>query len=362
MPRRRRNGGFSLDSDSFLDIVANIVGILIILIVVVGVRVGQSAAAPKAVEPVAAVVAPRPAVQPVVAPRPVFLREPAPVAPAAPEPSPELLASIDRAIRDTERLRAEQLTLQAEAGRLDAEIVALTAEAGTIAEEHVSLSGRLSAAEEAGRVLVAQLDELRSTLDGLGRQISDVPVEQVTVLRHRLNPIGREVRGRELHFRIAGGRIARVPIEELVERLKPQLERQKDWIAKYNRHQGRVGPLEGFTMEYVAERSRLGVVEELRLGAQMMRIVVAGWKVVPEPNLVTESADEALRGDSRFLSVLRLAPPDTTLTFWVYPDSFEAYRRLQEFAHAEGFSVAARPLPHGVPIAGSPQGSRSSSQ
>jgi hypothetical protein len=62
------------------------------------------------------------------------------------------------------------------------------------------------------------------------------------------------------------------------------------------------------------------------------------------------------------MSALRLADPQTTLTFWVYPDSFAAYRRLQEFAQSEGFAVATRPLPHGVAIAGSPNGSRSSSQ
>jgi len=189
-----------------------------------------------------------------------------------------------------------------------------------------------------------------------------VPAEKVTVLRHRLNPIGREVHGQELHFRIAGGRVAKVPIEELVEQLKPHIERQKEWIAKYHRQQGSVGPIDGFSMEYIVERQELSVLEELRAGAQMMRISVTGWKAVPEPSLVTESADEALRPDSRFMQALHLADKRTTLTFWVYPDSFEAYRKLQDAAHAEGLSVAGRPLPPGVPIAGSPSGSRSSSQ
>jgi hypothetical protein len=115
-------------------------------------------------------------------------------------------------------------------------------------------------------------------------------------------------------------------------------------------------------MEYVVERQRLSVVDELQQGMQMMRIVVSGWKLTPEPDLAAEPIDEVLRGDSRFLTALRLAEPDTTLTFWVYPDSFDGYRRLQEAAYAADFAVAARPLPHGVPIAGSPKGSRSSSQ
>ena len=41
MSRRRPKGELQFGSDSFLDVVANIVGILIILIVIAGLRVGQ---------------------------------------------------------------------------------------------------------------------------------------------------------------------------------------------------------------------------------------------------------------------------------------------------------------------------------
>ena len=56
------------------------------------------------------------------------------------------------------------------------------------------------------------------------------------------------------------------------------------------------------------------------------------------------------------------AKPDTVLTFWVYPDSFPLYRSLVDFAHKEGYTVAARPLPEGLRIAGSPAGSKSAGQ
>lgn len=357
MPRRSREDGPSLESDSFLDIVANIVGILIVLIVIVGVRVGQTAAAPEPTEPVVAA----PAVVPVVAPRPVIVHVPA-VVPAAPLPSPELLASIDAAALDAARLERDRGTLTAEADRADFEVASVSARADDAATAQVELASRLASAEKEGEAIAAEIEDLGAAVAGLGRQIADVPAEKVTVLRHRLNPIGRVVRGKELHFRLAEGRIAPVPVDALVERLKPEIERHKEWIIRYRRHQGTIGPIDGFTMEYVVERQRLSVVEELQHGVAMMRIGVTGWKVKPEPGMVGESADEALRSDSRFMTVLSLAEPDSTLTFWVYPDSFPLYRRLQQFAHAEGFEVAARPLPPGVPIAGSPQGSRSSSQ
>ena len=42
MSRRRPKGELQFGSDSFLDVVANIVGILIILIVIAGLRVSQT--------------------------------------------------------------------------------------------------------------------------------------------------------------------------------------------------------------------------------------------------------------------------------------------------------------------------------
>ena len=71
---------------------------------------------------------------------------------------------------------------------------------------------------------------------------------------------------------------------------------------------------------------------------------------------------QALTPGSLFYTALRSAPTDTTLTFWVYPDSFGSFRELQTFAHQHGFKVAARPLPDGMLIMGSPSGSKSLGQ
>jgi hypothetical protein len=51
--------------------------------------------------------------------------------------------------------------------------------------------------------------------------------------------------------------------------------------------------------------------------------------------------------------------PETTVTFWCYPDSFSAYRRLREEMHRLAIPTAARPLPEGAPIGGSAEGSKS---
>jgi hypothetical protein len=94
----------------------------------------------------------------------------------------------------------------------------------------------------------------------------------------------------------------------------------------------------------------------------VFRVAVSAFKVVSEPDLKGETVREAARVGSDFHVALQTVKPGSTLTFWVYPDSFELYRELEELAHDAGFQVAARPLPFGVPIAGSPNGTRSAAQ
>jgi hypothetical protein len=78
--------------------------------------------------------------------------------------------------------------------------------------------------------------------------------------------------------------------------------------------------------------------------------------------LLEETAEQALQRGSTFLRTIETAGPSATLTFWVYSDSFDAQRQLQDYAQSKGWRVAARPLPDGIPIAGSPQGSKSLAQ
>ena len=55
-------------------------------------------------------------------------------------------------------------------------------------------------------------------------------------------------------------------------------------------------------------------------------------------------------------------PGSTTITVWVYPDSFASFRQLKEHLYAKGFATAARPLPMHLSITTSPQGTRARAQ
>jgi len=89
---------------------------------------------------------------------------------------------------------------------------------------------------------------------------------------------------------------------------------------------------------------------------------VTKWEIDRSDDAYAENQEMALQVQSRFYQALSGIGTGSTITLWVYPDSFELYRSLQKHAHSLGYQVAGRPLPFGVPIAGSPAGTRSAGQ
>jgi hypothetical protein len=365
MSRRRNSDEIEFGSDSFLDIVANIVGILIILIVVAGIKAGSSpisaervadylrthvkpAATPAKVEQVAA---PQPVKKPV---RPARLVIP---------PDPAL-------IRKSEALKAQIAAFQSDMQKATAEIEKIGQAEQADAKTSDQLRQALKAeSAEVGRDQ-AQLSDAQSRLaarkTGLLQMEVDVQKAEaikppVATLQHKLTPLGREINGKELHFRLLNNRVSFLPIEELIQRLRPQILRDRERLIRNGIQRGEIGPVAGYRMNYVLEARRLSAMEELRAG-MAVSITLSSWELSAEADLETENAEEAIKDRGDFLRRLRDADADTTITFWVYPDSYGIYRKLQEFAHHENFTVAARPMPFGIPITGAPNGSRSSGQ
>ena len=376
MSRRARDEE-AFGSDSFLDVLANIVGILIILIVSAAARVERGPvlpppaslaeeAADQSSEPVhtaplaneLSATQAEPAVE-IARSQPQSDPEPEPAGPP-PDIADELsaiqqkLSSLDTKSR---ALSSHLIQLRAES---DAAVQLLSAEekaAGNRAGKLRQSKVRLARLEEA-------LGERKETLTGLVAEFEEANNSRppAVEVKHRLAPISQEVVGEELHFRVSGGRVATVPLSLLVDRVKLQMERQKDWLSGRGRHEAVVGPVDGFTMHYQIERKPLSPLDRNRLGYGAYRIGISHWEIIPEPDLKGETPEQALRRGSKFALAARTAPNNATLTFWIYPDSFHAFRVLQAACQAEGFVIAARPLPQGASIGGSPDGTRSAGQ
>ena len=374
---RRREFEIMFGSDSFLDVVANIVGILIILIVIAGVRVSQAPPKPKSgiISPVPILELPGDSVPPQVsppselqsiAPEPI-LADVAPDADAPIAPLPALVPPPDLVGR-VQDLEAEIASLSLESQKLGDSLATSNRQQSDLDLRLQAARGLLEQRKGQLHTAVTQNDQQKYELNLLKQAIART-LAQVTELEaqspptekleHRINPVSRTVQGRELHFRLDKNRVSEVPMDALVERLKEHLERRRDWIAKTRQHKGQVGPVNGFNLEFM-----IGVESMTGMGGYggYQTMSLRYWEIHPEATHRGETEELALSQGSRFYEALLNASTDTTLTFWVYPDSYGLYRKLQRFAHEHGFPVAARPLPNGLAISGSPNGTKSASQ
>jgi hypothetical protein len=355
---RRAREEMPFGSDSFLDVLANIVGILIILIVAAAARMGRApdlSLLAQTAPPQEAALAPAPQEPepPVVAAEPESDEPPAELTAQMQSIASHLAALIDKSLAADAKLKKYRIAQQAARDALSEEDRKAAEQSESLREAQLRvarLEEALGDRKQALNALLAEFEEAEK---------SKPPAIQV---KHRLAPISQEIIGEELHFRISGGRVTAVPLSALVERVKAQLERQKEWLASHGRHSAVVGPVDGYSMQYLVERLPISALDRHRLGYGAFRVGVKSAEIIAEPDVGGETSEEALRRGSKFAMAVKMAPENAALTFWVYPDSFHAFRILQAACQAEGFVVAGRPLPQGHNIGVSSNGSRSAGQ
>jgi hypothetical protein len=326
--------------ESFLDVVANIVGILIILVMVVGVRAGHALRTRHAGDQ------PTPGLQEADAPNGWRAHAAA------------LVADVHQLDQQTAHLKVEVLLRQDERQRW--ETLAMAAEQ-ELARQRSTLDA-VSRAEYDRKLL---LRDLRTDLDRLGREQIALEGEKADVIPivNRPTPISRTVRGREVHIQLRGGLVTIIPLDALVAQLESEAK-QKLW--KLNRQSEIVetlGPVGGFRLRYELQRYDSSLETQLETGRRDSMVRLTGWQLLPVSDQMGETAAEALAESSEFRHALSQENRRTaTITLWTYPDSFAVLRSIKDELHARGFQVAVRPLPDGMPIGGSPRGTRSAAQ
>lgn len=322
-------------NDSFLDVVCNMVGILIILVIGVGLKAHQSP----------------------------DLFETAPS---------EKSNALDALAEQSQALDGEVARIDLEIRRVELEAAARTQEramvavaAAAVKRELDARRAQLDAGQRAAFDLQQQLDAAAQRLAQLRAQL-DAPPESrratVQVVSYP-TPIGRTVFEDEHHFQLRGGRIAYIPLEPLLDRLKRDVQQNGHKFRSQSEVTDSVGPLDGFRLRYTFERVDTSLEKQISTGQTGGYARLVEWSLIPVSSDLGETVDEALAPGSRFTAdVGGLDAKRATITVWVYPDSFPDYRRIKEALHKLGFSTAGRPLPEGMPISGSPDGSRSSAQ
>ena len=170
------------------------------------------------------------------------------------------------------------------------------------------------------------------------------------------SPVAKPAKGEEYHFEVIGTHVAFIDLEKLMEMVKKDFQVRVRLSGSPRGIRSEVGPVGDFGLAY-----EIGPAIDPISGATGFGM--KGWEVIPASESRGETVEQAAEPLSNFQRVIhRLAPGQATITMWVYPSGFETFRRLRDQLHAQGYMVAARPLPEGVPVRGSPSGSLSAGQ
>jgi hypothetical protein len=352
MRRRRPQKEIAFSFDSFLDLVANVVGIIIrlILIVWVGARSYTGIIKPEDAAPA-----------------------PDAVAKAAPEdPLESELARSRRELEEAQAQLVAQLRLLHQSREEATEVarqldqVAKDAEGLSVQmaelDRHVGNSKRASATEA---LSVEELRERSSKIRQALRELQAQPVAK-KALRFR-TPVSEPVHSEELMFECRNGRVTFIDLAALLDEVKRGLDDHAKTLRRQWQVRAVAGPAGPFQMSYLLERER-GPFEN-RLGAAgpdpeaSFRYNLSAWQIEPVALARGEALDDSLKPGSEFRQVVdHLDPRESAVTFWVYPDSFGLFRQVRDYLYERDIVVAGRPLPDGIPISSSRHGSVSRGQ
>jgi len=90
---------------------------------------------------------------------------------------------------------------------------------------------------------------------------------------------------------------------------------------------------------------------------------MAAFSIVPLAREFGEPVAVALAPGSEFQKMLgRHRPGKTTVSIWVYPQSFGEHAEVKTWLHENGFQMASWPLENGKRISGGPNGFKTSAQ
>jgi len=324
--------------DSFLDVVCNLVGLLIVLVMLIAAQAkrGMIAAATSQTGGNASS-----------------------SSEAEAKAAESTAASIEMSIND----------LQANINRQDFEVALREEERNKyqvlvdVASQRLDeYRSQLSADERARYDLEQELVKSKNELSLLSTTQTSLTKPKPHVLEHLPTPMARTVFGNEVHFRLLNHRLTYVPWDEMIERLKVDARNHLSKLRDNPRVELSLPEYAGFGAHYILRRSEVEVETRggtaRHSGIELEQI----YLVDAEPNLGQPIA-QALAPGSEFRGrIAACRPQSTTITVWVYPDSFDDFRALKAELFKLGFPTAARPLPMGEQIAGSPSGSRSSAE
>jgi hypothetical protein len=352
MYRRRRpqRDKIFFSFDSFLDVVANVIGIIIRLILVawVGARsytaamhfADEEPAAPPPAE-VAALPPPKATDDPLHDKLTLAKQE-------MEETRNQLLDKLRNleGAKEKTRLTRRELDKLAEKNR-------------EIENQQHTLEKELEAKGQNVERASLSLEGLRRRGQELSEQIKSVanlPARKKELKYH--TPVSRAVQGEELFFECRGGKVAFIDMTAFMHEVKANMDGIAELLAREPKVTRVTAPVGAFRLQYFFERER-GLLDS----PTNFRYAMTGWVVEPILANRGETLQAALVPGSDFHRIADAVDPNqAVVTFWVYQDSFEIFRVLRDYLYERQIEVAGRPVPMHAPIAASRNGTKSRGQ
>lgn len=332
---RRNSEEAGIGEDAFMDTIANLVGIMIILVVIVGARGYASAKS------------------------------------LAKETQQEKIDDLKAPLEVAKNLERDLEILSNELRRYDVEVAYRNAERLTLVDKKTVVEhqlnetvGQLDTKSQHSLALDNKLSELSAELEKITKQQGELPDSQrpILALQHLPTPMAKTVFGKEIHVMLRDSRVTVIPWDTLIEQLKSQVRTSVARQANRPKIEDTLGPIDGFMMRYRL-LSKAGLMSDGRVAAMGRMVELERFELEPTTEIFHESVAQSLGPGGRLRTELDASRSGhTTVTVWVYPESFSEYRTLRDQLFQEGFLSAARPLPRNMRIGASPNGSSSAAQ
>ncbi len=353
--RRRPQREIAFSFDSFLDVVANVVGIILRLILVAWV----GARSYKAVVPDLP-----------TAP-PALVNEPSPL----PDPTDPRLAQIEKKRREVSRSAEDRLRDEEEARQqaierektIEKQLAVLESQRKSLQSEQAETVKQVSHGKTAATSVQLSLAELEKRSKALLEELNHLhKLPRVTKKLRYQTPVSAPLQTEEVMFECYHGRVTLLDTGSLIADIQRHIKSNAELLREQWEVRDVSAPVGAFRLRYVIERERSSMDGPLAGAGPVSstyRYGVSSWEAEPVMPIRGETTEEALKPGSAFRRVIdALDPQQTAVTFWVYDDSFAVYRTLRDYLHGRDMVVAGRPLPDGVPIASSRKGTVSRGQ
>ncbi len=392
---RREDLSESSGQDSFLDIIANMVGILILLVMVVGARVSISVA-----EGIAQV---ENAQANLVSENPVSEKN---IAKKKPEqattlsmprmkiktPSKILVAQQQLSVFENKQQQNLQTYLAEENRKLEEESFRLKKQA---AVAKVAYQEGVQQAKRAGEMnterelrkqerqgILDLVVKLESDLDTQKKNLSEqervnlesrielaqaeerleeitrlklavMENEDVKMIKNQPTPIVEVVKKKEVYLRVSKNGVSLIPNQQLSKMAIQAMEGTIRRLNNPNSFKGSLGPVQGYRLEYFFRRELVHAIAGSGLPSRGSREeLFYGIIYQPISDDLGEPISQAVEPNSQLREDLRKYPAKNhVVTIWIYPDSYETFQPLKTMLIEElGYRIALRPLELGEPI------------